>query len=736
MRPLGILPASTVASTSKRSRAQRRAAARETDRFAAETPAPVLEPPLPPRTFLLQAIAIFVLTFAAHSSSLGNLYAFDDELLILRNVAVQRGIAGLGEILTTHMFAGYFESVGGDASSVNLHYRPVPVSTFAIEQSLFGKTLGDEYRAVLAELQEGSGAVGEAETRLNEMTHAIEAANREIAFERHLVQLLLYAGSMVVLLFFLLKYVFPESRWAAFIATLLFALHPIHSEVVANLKSREEILSLLFILVGGIFVFEWDRTRKPGALVLAMVSLLFALLSKEYAVVAPFVFAAALMLLRGRTMGAMLKSVVVPLLLPIAVFLVLRQSIVGSAPPPDLASQDLLIDPFLKLRTGEMEGSILATKIDIVDRYLRLLVFPHPLSSDYSYAAFSYQTFASPPVWLSLLLYAALIALTIVAWRRRHILALAGIVYFGFFFLVQIGATMGERLIYHASLGFALLLGWAIAKLPRPAAAVLCAAIAIPYGVATFARERMWKDNRTLFLTDVQTMPQSALLNGNAGAQIMNEALERVRERQRAKVSLTPADKNFVKGRAAESLRYLDRAVKVHDQYANAWINIGIAHYYREEWAQAGDAFAKAAAITPDHPSLRQYAANLHMLGMALARSGDTAKAAEMFGRAAGASPRDVRFKTDWATAAFLSLRFDEAKTAYEQAYALDPQNRAAAQGVAMATGFERLQRATVERPNDPQAFADLAAQLERNPHPNFAAAAARARETSARLRK
>lgn len=470
-------------------------------------------------------------------------------------------------------------------------------------------------------------------------------------------------------------------------------------------------------------------------MVLAMASLALALLSKEYAVVAPLIFGAGLVLVRGREIRTVLRSVVVPLMIVVAVFLVVRQSFVGGAPPVDLATQDILIDPFLKLRTGEMEGSILATKIDLVDHYLRLLLFPHPLSSDYSWATFSYQTFASPTFWLSLLLHAALIALTIWAWRKRHILAFAGIVYFGFFLLVQLGATLGERLVYHASLGFALLLGWAIARLPRPAAIALCVAIAVPYGIATFARDRVWKDNRTLFLTDVKTVPRSALVNGNAGAQIMNEALERMRERKRAKVSLTPADRELVKRRAADSLVHLRRAVQIHDRYANAWINIGIAHYYREEWAPAGDAFARAAEISPDNPTLRQYAANLHMLAVALAKSGDVAKATDMFGRAANASPNDFRFQTDYGSAAFMSLRFGEARTAFERALQLDRSSPAAQQGYGAATAFERLTQATIDRPNDPDAFEQLATQLARNPHPTFAAAAERARAAATRLR-
>lgn len=723
----------------KRARQQRRADARA-DATTQSSGTPRIVVPAPPfhrRAFLVQALVIAILTLAAHSSSLRNLYAFDDELLILRNIPVQRGISGIGEIFTTHIFASYFESQGDEGLAANRHYRPLSIMTFAIEQSLFGQTLGDEYRAVRAEWNDPSaqGEVGDLEARLNDVERRIDQANRDIAFARHLDQILLYAITMVLLLFFLQQCILPGSPWAAFIATVLFALHPVHAEVVANIKSRDEILSLLFIVVSGIFVFAWDRTRKPGAMVLAMVALALALLSKEYAVIAPAIFGAALVLVRGRKVRAVIQSML-PLLGVIVLFLIVRQAFIAGGASSADRTPDILIDPFLKLRTGEASGSIVATKIDILLKYVRLLLYPHPLSSDYSYAAFAYRSFASPTFWLSLFLYLALIAATLYAWQRRHILALAGILYLGFLFLTQLGAFLGERLVFHASLGFTLLLGWAIAKLPRAAALALCALIAIPYGVLTFQRDRAWKDNRTLFLTDVKTVPRSTLVNGNAGTQVLNEALDRLRERNRAKQSLTPADQRFIKAKAADALVYLQRAVTIHDGNVAAWTNVGIAHYYREEWDAAADAFAKAAAISPTRPALRQYATNFHMLGMALAKSGNLPAATDMFRRATAADPAEVRLQSDYGSLAFMAMRFDEAKTAFQHALTLAPNDRKAATGLAAATEFDRVTRATRERPNDPQAFADLAELLAKNPQPNFVAAAARARATSEGLRR
>jgi tetratricopeptide (TPR) repeat protein len=687
--------------------------------------------------FFVQTVLLVVATFAAYWSSLGNHYALDDRLLIERNASVLRGVSGIGEILTTHIYQSYFEGEGGDAPRANRHYRPLPVITYALEQSLFGRTPGDEYRALREEWHNPSTvhAPGALEERMVEMERRIDDANLEIAFERHFVQVTLFAMAMVALFVFLTRSIFPAIPFAGFIATLLYALHPIHTEVVANVKSRDEILSLLFILLTGVFVFAWDRTRRPLMMGLAMASLALALLSKEYAVLAPPMFAAALMLVRGRKLRPLLVSTVLPLLAVVALYLVVRGNIIGPATAADNEPLDLIVDPFLKLRTGEAEGSILATKIDALDHNLRLLVWPHPLSADYSYAAFSYRTFASPHVWVSILAHVAIAVLTFLAWRRRHVLAFAGILYLGFHFLVQIGAFLGERLAFHSSLGFALLLGWAIARLRPAIALAVCLAVALPYGTLSFLRNPAWKNDRTLFFTDVKTVPNACLVNGKVGAAILDESVDRLAERKKQKRSLSAADRDFVRDRAANALVYLRRAVNVHPGYAGAWANIGIAHYFREEFARAGEAFARAAEINDGLPTLRHYAANFHLLGTALAKSGDLDGAREMFRRAAAASPRDVRHQSAHGATALMTLRFAEARDAFWKALRVENTNPQAMQGFAAASAYERMQRATVLRPDDPAAFEQFALALDRYPQPPFAAAARKARERAAILR-
>lgn len=688
-------------------------------------------------SFRLQAIAVFVVAILAHASSLGNRYALDDAIIILRNIDVQRGVAGIGDLLSHDAYQGFYDTMGVPAQLAGGRYRPLSAVTFAVEQSLFGETLGDEYQQLRAEadsLGAGHARAFELREELRKMLDMeIPAANDAIAPHRHVVQLLLFAASMVALLAFL-REALPTSRALALIATLLFALHPIHAEVVANVKSRDEILSLLFILLAGLALFRQDRTRAPRHMALASLFLFLGLLSKEYAVVAPLVLGAALVLARGRRPVEVLRAWA-PLLVVVAGFLAMRFLILGETPRPDLAKQEVLNDPFLPIRLGEAQGSVLATKLSILPHYLRLLVVPHPLSSDYSYATYPYATFSSPAVWLSLALYGAILASTVLAWRRRHPLALAGIAFLAFLFPVsnlafEIGATMGERLVYHASLGFVLVLGWLLVEMPKrlagssregaTATAALVLAVGVPYAAASLLRDAQWRDDRTLFLADVKTVPRSALANGNAGAQIMNDGIRVVLAARGAGREPNADEWKRVHAKADAALVFLLRAVEIHPRFANAWINIGLCRYYRNEWDAAAGAFAKASSIFGRHPILQQYATNFYQLGMEDAREGRLDDAVPMFRRAVATWPHEIRFWRDYAGSSFMAMQFGESRKAFERVLELAPGDPDATGGRLAAEGLERLELAMKANPDDPEIIRELARNLRSNDQSSF----------------
>src|SRR6202042_67790 len=86
------------------------------------------------------------------------------------------------------------------------------------------------------------------------------------------------------LLYFFRYIVFKDNPVIAFIAALLFVIHPIHTEVVANVKSRDEIMSLLFLCITFIFAFKYQEQKNKWFIIAGLVSYFLAFLSKEYAI--------------------------------------------------------------------------------------------------------------------------------------------------------------------------------------------------------------------------------------------------------------------------------------------------------------------------------------------------------------------------------------------------------------------------------------------------------------------
>jgi tetratricopeptide (TPR) repeat protein len=131
-------------------------------------------------------------------------------------------------------------------------------------------------------------------------------------------------------------------------------------------------------------------------------------------------------------------------------------------------------------------------------------------------------------VWLSIVLLLVLALATLWAFRQRSwflfplLLVLMPLMMINNFFF-NIGATMGERLVYHSTLGICLLLIGVLInllqrmnKMQNPAwIAGILLPIILLYGAGTFARNPDWKNNHTLYLADIAKYSNSTFLNGN-----------------------------------------------------------------------------------------------------------------------------------------------------------------------------------------------------------------------------
>ena len=421
-------------------------------------------------------------------------YVLDDHSVIARNKLVQKGIGGIPEILKTDYWYGYTDKLRGH------QYRPLSLVTFAVEYEV-------------APLKPMLG---------------------------HFVNIVLYAITCA-LVFLLLANLFSASGYlVAFIAALLFTAHPIHTEVVSNIKSRDEILCLLFG-IGALFA-ALRYFKKAGVLyaVLSGVCLLLSMMSKETGI-------AFLLLvpLTGYYFSGQVKvdwkklgTSFFILLAFTAIYFFLRQQAVQGVKTMDIVP----IDNTLVLANGKSEEW--GTAFSILLRYVGLLVAPVKLSYDYSYSQIAIVGFNNPMAMFGLLVYLALGVMAVLGLKRKKKYSWAI-----FFFLLtlfpvsnlflKIGSTMAERFLYIPSIGFCVLLALFVSRLFRIKEEVevtstgrffsryampllLVFVVSVVFAGRTISRNAVWKDNPSLFASGIKTAPKSARTHMNWGIANLN----------------------------------------------------------------------------------------------------------------------------------------------------------------------------------------------------------------------
>ena len=386
--------------------------------------------------------------------------------------------------------------------------------------------------------------------------------------------------------------------WMALLAAILFTIHPIHSEVVANVKSRDEIMSLMFVCMTFIFAFKYEENKEKPMLALGLISYFLAFLSKEYAIALIILLPLSFYLFKKYTLA---KSLVasLPYYGVMAVYIVIRLQIV--APMSEDANSDILNNPYALATNSEK----LATQISTTLSYLRLLIFPHPLSADYSYNTIPYKDVSNPLVWLSLIVHIGLFRMMFYYFKRRSVLCFAIAFYLMNLLLIcnvifNIGGTMGERLIYHSSVGFCIAVAFFLYKgmekikpvsTGKMAIGSLVLALVFIFGFATVRRSALWKNDKTLFFHDISVAPNSVLVNADVASSYINSADE----------EKDSVGKNFD---LREGIKYYDRAIEIDNAFVSGYLNRGMAYFNLRLPDSAIANLEKVRTLYPRYPKL------------------------------------------------------------------------------------------------------------------------------------
>ena len=262
--------------------------------------------------FLNQKKAFYligIIGFVFYITSVNGEYALDDGIIIHQNDHVVKGVRGIKDILIRDAYESFYRRMCASDQLAGGRYRPLSAVSFAIEQEFIGPYRTGLYMKVEDSNKNGvldAGPVnfitpcGRPETNYeyndfvdlngnglaegnecntcwdknkNFKNDPDEDINKDGIFNeidcqlygasvRHFNNIWCFALGCMLLYLLFSKYFFRSNQDLAFLAALLFTMHPIHSEAIANVKSRDELFSLIFITLTFFYTFKYIESKK------------------------------------------------------------------------------------------------------------------------------------------------------------------------------------------------------------------------------------------------------------------------------------------------------------------------------------------------------------------------------------------------------------------------------------------------------------------------------------------
>lgn len=599
---------------------------------------PVVEPTGPPgrRLPTLSLLLVLLAALLPFLNSLDNGFVLDDQERIVVNPYLH-GAAAPGAFFAREFWEDCNQGHGN-------RYQPLAMLSFALDHRLDG----------------------------------IEP------FGCHLANVLLHAA-VCLLLLLVLRRLLPRGM-LALAATLLFALHPVHTEAVAAVGGRAELLAALFLLAAwlvhlaawpprsnGDDGFSGGWLRRLGLSLLVTVLFLLALFSAASAVaLLPTMLLGDLLRQKkapppqrpepakpaepgeddaffrpdrqpvwqtleslGRQLGRLPLAGYAGPLAALAGYLAVRCQALGS--PVGKAAIPFLTNPLASAETPVR----LMTAMKILGEYLRLLIWPLQLSADYSFNQVRLVTSPADPGFLAALVacLALLVGATVLSSSKRGHVAAFGI-FFCFSAIIPVsnivfpmGRIMAERLLYLPSLGFCLVLASLICLSARD----LCASKP-GTGGRTTARP---------FLMALVIVIVSLIFLGYTWRTVTRNPDWHDQQTLLLSAAEVCPDSALVHGDLGiwyfeqgdydQAARSLERAVAIYHDFPNALFMLGRTRIELGEMESAREILVRVAELRPEHSDV------LLALGAVEFRLGRLENATSRFRQTLDLDPENVR---------------------------------------------------------------------------------------------
>ena len=535
---------------------------------------------------LIAIVSVFV-----YSNTATNGYSIDDELVVYNHPQVMKGLDGIYDIFTTHYVIQEDHQYG---------YRPITKASFAIEYYFFG------HNPMLS----------------------------------HLINALLY-GFLCVMLFVVFKKIFrftSNENLFLLLAVLLFAVHPIHTEVVASLKNREEILCFLFGLMamycfahpfslrkihfyifGFFFIVLSIITKQNGVVFAVLVPLQIYFFNINYNKEATFdikvynkIFISKLDLKNYVEYASSFiknnsKKVLGFIILIFITFSISYLSIkVPETHLPTNSEVQYWHNPNYTQPTFERKVFLF---LESNLFYLQKLIYPSPLLFYYGYNMFPLESVFTFKTMVSFLIFLFLMLIAIALIIKKHILSFSILFYFisiSIFLnlFMPIAGIVAERFVFIASWGFCLGFVFLIfsffkqpivqlsveetknkPKLKKNYVPLVIFPFLLIFSYQTMQRNKDWKDGFSIVEADIKHLNNSFFANSYYATKLD-----------------VMSNQNSNYGVLTKMTKHYKRAIEIYPDYDKVWNNLG--RIYFEEYQNIDSAkyyFTNAIRINPNN---------------------------------------------------------------------------------------------------------------------------------------
>jgi Tfp pilus assembly protein PilF len=416
----------------------------------------------------------------------------------------------------------------------------------------------------------------------------------------HATNILLHALNALLIWKLLRRLQIP----AAWVAALVFALHPVNVMSVAWISERKNVLSLLFALLAALAFLRWDDTRKRYWYVCAVVSFALALLSKAAVVMLP-----VLLLCVWWRRGHVDRRDCVATIPFFALSLVMGLITIWFERQHGIVNEVVRTDNFAVRLLGAAWA---------IWFYIGKAVWPVNLAVIYPRWQIDVGTVFA---WVPLL---ALVAIGAVCWKFRATWG-RGVMFALGCFVVMLFPVLGFFNVAFMAYSF-VADHWQYMALPSIIALAcaggakvaarwrwfpaVAAAVVAALGFGTWRQTRVWRDEKSLWTDTLAKNPAAWMAHNNLGNVLLAQ------------------------GRADEAATQYRETIRLKPDYGNAHYNLGIASFQRRDYGEAVNQFGDATRLKP------QSAEAHNNLGAALVNVGRTNDAIAEFEIAVRLAPK------------------------------------------------------------------------------------------------